>query len=523
MDAGADDAAEVGREGLGLPLRVALVLGPLVVLLALVEGALVLLGLGEPSRQHTARGFDSALHYLTRGDDGAWHTRLFDDPEREQRIPPRDERKRVLLFGGSNTQLFPEVVLEDLLNGVVGRWAAAGDDDAPLARTVGAWEVINLGREGYGSARVAILVEQACAALRPDVVVIYSGNNEFVELGFREELERSGVADGWVARTLGGLRTFGVLREAFESGETVPVDVVQDPAQRPVSRAENAAVWERYRENLTRMCAAAGEAGAEVVLCTVLGNLLSPPFVGPSAAELGPQLADDIQGMRNRGMQHIPEAFRAGLRPPERLRVRSWYRRRWTGDLDPEYVPPALRPLTGPLAEGAASSGPDSGSVAGAHWPDPAGWGDDARALMETVARVLTADTSDLRAQLERARSPLRNALERAPEHAHVLYDMGLLTWLLGDSERAVRWFKEAQNADRAPHCANELSNAVVRQVAAEQGARLADVVWGFQRGCPDGLVSYELLMDHCHLQPGARIALMRQLASMLPGLLGDR
>ena len=131
-----------------------------------------------------------------------------DDPELEVLVPPKGERRRVLLVGGSNTQLFPGEVLEERL---VARSAEAGGRRG--------WEVVNLGRPGYGSERLRIYLAQAMV-LEPDVVVIYTGHNEFVEAGFADDLHRrrDHAATRWTdraTRALQRLRTFNLLTRAF--------------------------------------------------------------------------------------------------------------------------------------------------------------------------------------------------------------------------------------------------------------------------------------------------------------------
>ena len=51
---------------------------------------------------------------------------------------------------------------------------------------------------------------------------------------------------------------------------------------------------------------------------------------------------------------------------------------------------------------------------------------------------------------------------------------------------------------------------------AAHPGATLLDSAARFAAACPGGLVGYELLMDRCHLQPGARHVLMADVARAL-------
>src|SRR5262245_8804915 len=163
------------RAPLRIPWPRRLVLGLLVAggVLATVEGAARLFGAPwRPVVEPESRGFDPAEPYLVKTEDspeGGLTTHLFDGGAHELQIPPKGQRKRVLLMGGSNTRLLPEAFLQKLLN-------------EPGARDE--YEVINLGRHGYGSGRERLLFEQALV-LEPDVVFLYSGHNEFVEKEYR--------------------------------------------------------------------------------------------------------------------------------------------------------------------------------------------------------------------------------------------------------------------------------------------------------------------------------------------------
>ena len=120
---------------------VALALLPLAVLLLLLEVGLRLAGCGTlVSLPAASRGFDPADPLLVADGEGVTRTRLFDGAEHEVVVPPRGTQRRVLLFGGSNTRLLPGAYLETLL-----------DRRAPDP----GYEVINLGRHGFGSGLMA--------------------------------------------------------------------------------------------------------------------------------------------------------------------------------------------------------------------------------------------------------------------------------------------------------------------------------------------------------------------------------
>ncbi len=125
-------------------------------------------------------------------------------------------------------------------------------------------------------------VAQQCAAMRPDLFVVYLGNNEMVGpfglmsvLGRKEldeeRMQRMVAAHIW-ASDLRLMQVFGPAAQerAFEKlgglrwGTSAPVEARDDPRL--------ARVYRHYGENLAAICAAADSAGAEVALATVGAN-----------------------------------------------------------------------------------------------------------------------------------------------------------------------------------------------------------------------------------------------------------
>ncbi len=497
--------------------RLVLVLLAVPVFIALCELGLWALDLGRNAwSSDLSRGFDPAARLMVpdRSERGAWRTHIYGDLELERVVPARDERIRVVLFGGSNTQLFPEQVLEQRLND-----SAAADGERDAERDRGwehGFEVVNLGRQGYGSRRVLALLEQAMV-LEPDVVVIYSGHNEFVELGFERELA-SAWDHSWEqasAESLSKLRMFGVLVDAMNPlGMPEPI-TRPDHAARQLRWDETVQRYEAFEANLEAMCAAARSAGARVLVVTPVSNMLSPPLV---FGDVG-QHQQAFDALRQRALGRIPSECRQALRPPVRLRVVDWYSAPQDAEpgeqLSPNWEAPLLRPLLGPLEYAPASEEPKADSVEGAHWPRPDGWNPDVRAVLETMSAYAAPelDARTLR-WLSEARLALLEALELVPDSPIAWFDLGLVAWLQGDAALAVRAFESAGRFDRSPSSANVTIYAAVRAVASRvEGVQLVDAAALFGQRSPDGVVGYEVLMDACHLQPGARVVLMEDLA----------
>lgn len=590
---GAGGMASARRGECGTVLR-RLLLGllPLVVLLVLAEGLLWALGLGGGAADvPLGRGFDPHAAYLVPDGSapGAWRTQIFDGLGGEVVVPPKGDAVRVVLLGGSNTQSFPHAELQrqlDAAAGVGGAGVGAPVDAA--AHGARRFEVINLGRAGYGSERVAILGEQALG-LEPDVVVIYSGHNEFVEGGFRIEVQAA--APGWLARTgdaLGALRSYRLLADAFgdvgpgrgamtpggttgaaeggrdrsggdasgeASGEAPAPEAVmlgaeaeatvmvgdQERRLGELDWSESLVFYEAFGRNLRGLCERLRDADVAVVLCTVVSNDLLGPTASGYPRDMSPADRAEAGKLLKRAFALVPERLKRGLFPPIWLRVHDW------GELlfaeNPEQRPraagravPALRPLLGALASAPATSGPHMDSVAGAHWPDPALWSDRVFDLLAVQSAWLLGPlTADERERLGRARMRFDEALAIAPDHPRAHFWSGLCSLALGDAGRAAASLADAARYDRAPRKGNVLVNDRVRALAAELGdgpedgaddgsgvrLTLLDADALFRERVPDGILGYEVMMDMCHLQPGARVVLMHDLVAPVRAVAG--
>ncbi len=152
------------------------------------------------------------------------------------------------------------------------------------------WEVINAGGVSYASYRVAALMEEL-AAYEPDLFVIYTGHNEFLERRTYEGMFDIGEGAAAAAGLLSRTRVYAAVRLALASVLENPV--LQNPAQPSQLAAEvdtilansvgpsdyrrddafHSGVIEHFRFNLKRMIRIAASAGARVVLITPASNL----------------------------------------------------------------------------------------------------------------------------------------------------------------------------------------------------------------------------------------------------------
>jgi len=146
------------------------------------------------------------------------------------------------------------------------------------------FEVFNVGVTAINSHVVRVIARE-CAALQPDLFIVYVGNNEVVgpygpgtlfdSFGSSLRLIRASM---WT-RTTG----LGQLFQKLAESEDVPIEcdgmaMFVDHQIHPRDPRFQG-VFGHLRVNLTDICNYAGAAGASVVLCTVASNLKDcPPF-----------------------------------------------------------------------------------------------------------------------------------------------------------------------------------------------------------------------------------------------------
>jgi len=159
----------------------------------------------------------------------------------------------------------------------------------PKADPTKKWELINAGGVSYASYRVAALMEELIR-YEPDLFIIYSGHNEFLErrtygrimetpkalraLGAVVSRTRIYAAAGKVIGRAGRQPEATEGRRAYLPGE---VKTIMERSLGPEEYHRNDAlrekVLEHYRYNLSRMIDIARSAGAGVILVTPASNL----------------------------------------------------------------------------------------------------------------------------------------------------------------------------------------------------------------------------------------------------------
>lgn len=175
------------------------------------------------------------------------------------------------------------------------------------------WEVINAGGVSYAGYRVAALMEEL-AAYEPDLFVIYTGHNEFLERRVYEGLFNVGEGAAAAAGLLSRTRTYAALRLALApvlrkrarpSQLAAEVDTILANAVGPSDYRRDDAfrkgVGAHFRFNLRRMIRIAAGAGARVVLVAPASNLRD---CSPFKSEAG---VDAAAAARVRELQQAAE------------------------------------------------------------------------------------------------------------------------------------------------------------------------------------------------------------------------
>lgn len=504
---------QLGDLALGASLTVAIFL--------IAEACLLLAGGGDDSGavaapRHLAAGFDEKVEVFIPDPEqpGGWRGNYSHNQSKELVIPPKGEARRVLIFGGSNAAGFPRRDLKDALN-------ALGEQE---------YEVINLGRAGYGSTRVAILFREALSSLEPDVVVLYSGHNEFVEKSFAMDLEEAwnnpivaGVA-GLVEQTLTGRWLTRLVQAKRAAGHYTRLRDWEAEYKKfsDLPWSSTLKVWSAYEENLRYMGNLAATQGVPMLLCTPVWNRLSSPRVDtPSpgspdgmTVERGDRVSEG-RHLHEQAMKLYPKQM-AHLLPrqdKQRLHLFDWGNFRDTfGDGRVQDPLPGIRPSTGWLAE-----------------EDPRfymdrEWGPRIRPWYEALEWLHGPRSPEDLEALAQSEELLSQALGHLPESAIIAYEHALARYASGARGAEIMLaLEEAARLDRAPRKANPHSNDCVRRVAADiDGVSLFDADQRFASGCPDGLIAWEWMTDHCHLSPGAGSAFMRDIADEVAGLLAE-
>jgi tetratricopeptide (TPR) repeat protein len=287
---------------MNLSKKLLFALTPLVMLFAALEGGLWLAGLPARSQiddPYVGFAAEIPLFVPVQGEDGKTWMRtaankldFFNDQEFVVEKPPG--ARRVFCLGGSTTYGRPYRNSTSFC-GWLERYLR-------LASPETTWEVVNAGGISYASYRAAALMEEL-TRFQPDLFVVYSGHNEFLEERTYRSLRDRPAALRWLDIRLRKLRSYAALERllastglaAVESGDreelSAEVETLLESSVGPAAYhrddALSEAIVEHYRLNVDRMIALARRSGAELVLVVPADNLsASSPFKSEPSSTL---------------------------------------------------------------------------------------------------------------------------------------------------------------------------------------------------------------------------------------------
>ncbi|MDX1578770.1 MAG: tetratricopeptide repeat protein, partial [Gemmatimonadota bacterium] len=283
----------------------------LFILLA-VEGILRLGGV-EPLHERTDPlvGFagHSPLFVETRGEDGepvyATATAKLDWFNYQQFPARKSERAtRIVCLGGSTTYGRPY----DDRTSFCG-WLRAF---LPAVDPSRQWDVINAGGISYASYRVARLMEEVVRH-EPDLFIIYTGHNEFLETRTYERLLGTPEFLRDLAALASRLRLYSLLSDVIYPSKEVletEVDAVLDNSVGPEAYhrddAMHGAVLEHFRISLERMVRIGRESGARIIFVTPASNIRDfSPFKAEPSAGLDPARVRQIDSLKQSVAEHL--------------------------------------------------------------------------------------------------------------------------------------------------------------------------------------------------------------------------
>jgi len=271
----------------------------------LIEAGLALLGWGGEEIDHDPFvGFSSVRPLFVPTADGSRYEiapsrRLFFCPESFARPKPPGE-VRIFCLGGSTVQGRPFAIETSFTTFLEINLRSAD----PSRR----WEVVNCGGISYASYRLVPILREVLG-YRPDLIVLYTGHNEFLEdREYGHLRDTPAVVAGAIGYTT-RLRTCALLRRAYRGlagsfggarAPGVPILSAEVDARLDhrggLAKYHRDDAWRRdvvrhFACNLERMVRGAARTGVPVILINPASNLRDcPPFKGEGRAGLSPEL-----------------------------------------------------------------------------------------------------------------------------------------------------------------------------------------------------------------------------------------
>lgn len=301
---------------------------PLVLLLGAAEITLRLAGYqGHPDREVSwcrEQGFTSPVFFTAMALDGrpeAYVATSLAAQPRPYPVTKREHERRIFVLGGSSAHGY----------GFSRNGSFAGRIEELAAEAFPGLDVqvINMGVVAASSQQVLQLGKAILAEQQPDALIVYSGNNELLELwDWRQFLtprqHRLYVSSlRWNLR-LADWRTFLWLRDRLRGdlptwGETEYTREEMRPwgERDPLTERDRAYARETFRHNMGRLTELSSDAGVPLILSTVTASWT----VKPARFELpGHEMPPEVPELHARAEAALQsEPGREGLAEAERL------------------------------------------------------------------------------------------------------------------------------------------------------------------------------------------------------------
>lgn len=186
------------------------------------------------------------------------------------------------------------------------------------------WEVVNCGGVSYASYRLVPIVEEIVENYEPDLLILYTGHNEFLEDRTYEHLKDLPVAITRPYEMASSLRLFNLMRCAYyrlsgatsgpvmEARSIMPAEVDallehQGGMEHYVrDEAWQQSVIDHFEFNLDRMCGIVNRAGVPMVVMNPAANLSGVrPFKSEHRHDITEEERAEVDGL----LRQASEAF----------------------------------------------------------------------------------------------------------------------------------------------------------------------------------------------------------------------
>lgn len=182
-----------------------------------------------------------------------------------------DNTFRIFIFGGSSIYRQDFSPLRELLI-----------KEFPAMQ----FEIINVGNNAYGTNRLVPIVKEA-SQFNPDLFILYSGHNEFLELFIQENIYFNTAQ--FFRRKLLSLRGYALMVKMVNGamsmwGEKILLplkDHVHINWAHPLDKNQRTLIYKRYESNINHMVNFALKRDIPTIISTVAYNYIDDRYISP--------------------------------------------------------------------------------------------------------------------------------------------------------------------------------------------------------------------------------------------------